>query len=74
VLSTTLEKSIAMEQNHIRTEQQSQPTKDSKDVEVAKDALYAQQLQGVKGVENTPTNLLKVEPNIIYIVIFSNYQ
>jgi hypothetical protein len=52
--STASRKSINLEQHQIRTEPQSQPPEDS-DVEVSKEVLYAQQLQGVKGTESTST-------------------
>jgi hypothetical protein len=51
--STTLVKSITMEYHQIRTEPQSQPTENSKGVEVAKEELYAQPLQRVKGTKST---------------------
>jgi hypothetical protein len=55
MLSTASGKSIIVEQHQIQTEPQSQPAEDSIDAEVAKEALYAQPLQGVKGDESPST-------------------
>jgi hypothetical protein len=50
--NTTFEKSIAVEQNHIRTELQFQPTKYTTNVEIAKETLFGQPPQRIKDAES----------------------